>query len=136
MACELWRDKLDAYADGELAVADAAALGAHLRGCASCSADVLERVQLKRSIAAAGKNYAASAQLREKVRRSVAVSPPRERWRWWNLVAAPAALAPAALARAGAQARRVRQPAVLACRPGLAVPAPLAWWRSTRRPLA
>jgi anti-sigma factor RsiW len=92
MACELWRDKLDAYADGELAVADAAALGAHLRGCASCSADVLERVQLKRSIAAAGKNYAASAQLREKVRRSVAVSPPRERWRWWNLVAAPAAL--------------------------------------------
>ena len=92
MACELWRDKLDAYADGELFAADGAALGAHLRQCASCAADVLERVQLKRSIAAAGKNYVASAQLREKVRRSVAVAPQRGRWRWWNLVAAPAAL--------------------------------------------
>jgi len=92
MACEAWRNKLDAYADGELAAAETAELGAHLRQCASCAADVLERVQLKRSIAAAGNHYAASAQLREKVGRSMGVAPQRDRLRWWNLVAAPAAL--------------------------------------------
>ena len=50
MACEQWREKLDLYVDGELDPAQASALGAHLRGCADCAADVLGRVQLKRSV--------------------------------------------------------------------------------------
>ena len=39
MACDAWRDKLDAYLDGELAPADARELSVHTRGCAACAAD-------------------------------------------------------------------------------------------------
>jgi anti-sigma factor RsiW len=56
MACEQWRGDLDRYLDGELAAAEAAALAAHLRTCAACAAEVLERVQLKRSIQMAGRD--------------------------------------------------------------------------------
>jgi len=72
VACEDWRAKLDLYVDGELASADTAALGAHLRGCSLCASDVLERVQLKRSVQIAGKRYQPSAQLRNKIVKSVA----------------------------------------------------------------
>ncbi len=39
MACDAWRDKLDAYLDGELAPADARELSVHTRSCAACAAD-------------------------------------------------------------------------------------------------
>jgi anti-sigma factor RsiW len=58
VACDEWGEKLDRYLDGELAPAEAAALSAHLRGCAGCTAEVLERVQIKRSVQAAGRRYA------------------------------------------------------------------------------
>jgi len=54
MACEQWQSQLDAYLDGELAAEPMRALDAHLRTCPTCSADVLARVQLKRSVKAAG----------------------------------------------------------------------------------
>ena len=57
MACEQWRRDIDAYVDGELDPAQAGALGGHLRECAACANDVLERVQMKRSVHAAGKRY-------------------------------------------------------------------------------
>ncbi len=58
MACEQWRDQLDAYVDDELDAAQSHALQAHLRACAACATDVLERVQMKRSVQMAGKRYA------------------------------------------------------------------------------
>ena len=67
MACEVWAEKLDAYVDGELAPPEANALGTHMRGCAACAADALERVQMKRSVADAGKRYEPSAELRAKI---------------------------------------------------------------------
>ena len=53
MSCNTWREKLDAYADGELSSTDAAQVARHLRQCSRCSAMALENVQMKRSLAAA-----------------------------------------------------------------------------------
>ena len=92
MACESWREKLDAYVDGELPSSDAAALAKHLRECAGCSSETLELVQMKRAVAAAGKRYQPSAELREKVLRSFGKRARREASWVWKIVAVPAAL--------------------------------------------
>jgi anti-sigma factor RsiW len=92
MVCEAWRQKLDAYLDGELALADATALGAHLRTCPSCSSDALERVLLKRSVAIAGKRYEAGSELRARIARSISTKPQRHTSWGWRIVLAPALL--------------------------------------------
>jgi len=92
MACESWRDKLDAYADGELSSAEANALAAHFPRCPDCAADALERVQMKRAVASAGKRFEPSAEFREKIRNRVRPVPRRGASWWWKLVVAPAAL--------------------------------------------
>jgi anti-sigma factor RsiW len=89
MACEQWGAKLDRYLDGELAPAESVALAAHLRGCAGCAADVLERVQIKRSVQIAGKRYAPSAELRERITKKVAAKSPWA-FRWRRLLLVPA----------------------------------------------
>src|SRR5438309_3358550 len=92
MACDAWNGKFDLYVDGELEPAEARALGMHLRGCAACAADALERVQIKRSVAVAGKRYEPSAQLRARITKS-ATAIPRWRMGWvWRIVAIPAVL--------------------------------------------
>ena len=90
MACEQWRDQLDRYVDGELDPAQASALSAHLRGCADCAADVLGRVQLKRSVQVAGKRYTASAELRNRIAKSVAAKPRHGTGWYWKILALPA----------------------------------------------
>jgi anti-sigma factor RsiW len=92
MACDAWREKLDAYVDGELPSADAAALAKHTRECAECAAEALERVQMKRSVALAGKRYQPSIQLRERVQRSLGGTPRRNSAWVWRIVALPAML--------------------------------------------
>ena len=90
MACERWREQLDAYVDGELPRHDADALYSHLRECPACAAKALERVQRKRSVAAAGKRYQPSTAFREKVQKSIA-SNRRTNRRWaWMILAVPA----------------------------------------------
>jgi len=93
MACESWRDQLDAYADGELSSPEANALAAHFRQCPDCAADAFERVRMKRALASAGKRFEPSAEFREKIRNTVAAAPRRSGSRWWKMVVAPAALA-------------------------------------------
>ena len=106
MACERmgapeWRGKLDAYVDGELEAADFQAIGTHLRGCASCASEVLERVQTKRAVQMAGKRYAPSAEFRNRIAKSVAGKSvaaksganPRREGSWaWRLVGVSAML--------------------------------------------
>ncbi len=89
MSCEHWRGKLDAYADGELDPAEARTLGEHLRGCATCAADALGRVQMKRAVQMAGNRYAASADLRNRITKSFATKP-RRHLSPWQILAAPA----------------------------------------------
>ena len=83
MAGDEWQAKLDTYLDGELPPDQMRALDAHLRSCASCAADVLNRVQLKRSVQTAGKRYAPSTEFRQRMQRSMLgrsrVAFP---WRW------------------------------------------------------
>ncbi len=90
MTCEAWREKLDQYADGELAPAESAALAEHLPSCNQCATDVLARVQMKRSVAAAGARYQPSAQLRAKVASSIVRTPRRRSNWWWWVIAVPA----------------------------------------------
>jgi anti-sigma factor RsiW len=88
MACELWRDKLDLYADGELAPRDAQSLAQHLRVCRDCANAVLERVQMKRSVQSAGKRYEPSADFRQRILKTMEPKP-RSRFGWrWKLAAA------------------------------------------------
>src|SRR5882757_10574363 len=97
MACERaasqeWNGRIDAYLDGELEPAEAGVVAAHFRDCAGCAADALGRVQMKRSVQLAGKRYAGSAALREKIARNVAAkTKPKNEGGWvWKLLAVPA----------------------------------------------
>jgi anti-sigma factor RsiW len=92
MVCDVWSEKIDAYVDGELGSKDAREFAAHLRQCANCAAAALERVQMKRSVAIAGKNYVASSDLREKVRNRIAVKQQTPRTSMWRILAVPALL--------------------------------------------
>jgi len=90
MACDQWRGKLDAYVDGELDSAEVNQFGAHLRSCPQCAADALARLQMKRSVQRAGNRYQASAQLRERIAKSVASKPSRQAGSLWKILAVPA----------------------------------------------
>jgi anti-sigma factor RsiW len=90
MACEQWGAKLDRYLDGELDPAESAGLAVHLRGCAGCAADVLQRVLIKRSVQMAGKRYTPSAELRHRITEKIAAKSRGGAARQWRLVLAPA----------------------------------------------
>jgi anti-sigma factor RsiW len=90
MACDQWRGDLDRYLDGELPAAEAAALAAHLRTCAACSGEVLERVQLKRTVQMAGSRYTPSAELRNRIAKKVGSKSKSGIAEWWRLILVPA----------------------------------------------
>ena len=79
MACEaVDAASSTAYVDGELDPVELRELGEHLRGCASCAVNALERVQMKRSVQTAGKRYSPSAELRNRIAEKVAKSVAKE----------------------------------------------------------
>lgn len=85
MACDLWREKIEAFADSELSAAESTELHAHLRACNSCSADLVETLQLKRATQAAGNKYKSEAplELRKKILWDLAAKKsPSRRWVW------------------------------------------------------
>ena len=90
MACETWRDKLDAYVDGDLPDREGRSFAAHVRECSDCAADALERVKMKRAVALAGKAYQPSTALRQKVEASLRRPEPSGKPWAWKLVVAPA----------------------------------------------
>ena len=93
MVCESWKSQLDTYLDGELPSDEMHAFDAHVRSCASCAADALARVQMKRSVQAAGKRFIPRAEFRRRVEDSIAVKPRRSAVGWgWMLTAAMLAL--------------------------------------------
>lgn len=90
MVCESWKAELDAYLDGEVPQVEMRAFDAHVRNCASCSADALSRVQLKRTIQVAGKRYTPTAEFRNRMLLSIASRPRRTFRLGWMLAAAAA----------------------------------------------
>src|SRR5450432_1406136 len=85
MACESWQAKLDTYLDGELPSEEMSAFDAHVRGCLSCAAGALTRVQSKRAIQASGKRFTPSAEFRQRIQKSLATRQRRSGslvWMW------------------------------------------------------
>src|ERR1700689_389022 len=85
MACDSYRAKIEAYADGELSSAEMRAMGDHLRACPSCTSDVLARVQSKRAMKSAGARYSPSLEFKRRIEKSLPaqeISESRSGWRW------------------------------------------------------
>jgi anti-sigma factor RsiW len=88
MVCESWKTQLDTYLDGELPSEEMRAFDAHVRSCASCAADALARVQMKRSIQAAGKRFIPRAEFRRRLQDSIVTRPRRASVGWgWMITA-------------------------------------------------
>src|ERR1700735_2947673 len=93
MACDTWRNKIEAYADAELPATEMRALGEHLPACPSCTADLLSRVQMKRAVHAAGKRFSPSEELRQRVQKQLPAENKRGRlWDWAPKFVAAAAI--------------------------------------------
>jgi len=100
MACKAWTEKLDAYFDGELPADEARALNEHLRGCATCAAHGLAKVQQKLAVKAAGQRFTPDPALRARIQKSIAAPEPfpwRRHWLPVFLTAAAALLAAGSL---------------------------------------
>ena len=92
MVCESWKTKLETYLDGELPEQEMRTFDAHVRNCHSCSADVLMRVQMKRTIQVAGKRFTSSAEFRRQVQQSIALRPQRSLLPVWVFAATAVAV--------------------------------------------
>jgi len=94
MACDLWRDKLDAFVDGELSAETQRGFDEHLRVCPSCAAGIATRTQLKIAVKrAALRRYAPSAQFRRKIEAQFLPEKRARRTAWIWLPAAGLAAA-------------------------------------------
>jgi len=71
MTCDQWRGKLDAYGDLACSEEERASIEAHLRTCASCAADALGRLQMKRMTQAAAARYSPSPEFRRRIEKSI-----------------------------------------------------------------
>jgi anti-sigma factor RsiW len=92
MVCESWKAKLDTYLDGEVSGDEMRSFDAHVRTCPSCSADALTRVQMKRSIQAAGRRYTPSAEFRKRMQQKIVSRSRRSFGLGWTFAAAAAAI--------------------------------------------
>ena len=108
MGCEEWRGELDSYLDGELDTAQAGDLMAHLRTCPDCTADILSKVRIKRSVQAAGKRYVPSAEFRSQFFRSVGKQSLAQKPRRWVFALLPAFLLVVVALLAGSYMARQR----------------------------
>jgi anti-sigma factor RsiW len=91
MVCESWKAELDTYLDGEVQ-GDMRTFDAHVRGCSSCSADALMRVQMKRAIQAAGRRFTPSAEFRKRIQQKIVAKPRRSFGLGWTFAAAVAVI--------------------------------------------
>jgi anti-sigma factor RsiW len=88
VVCESWKAKLDFYLDGELSSEEMHAFDTHVHTCSSCAAGALARVQMKRSIQAAGKRFAPTSEFRRRMESTIATKPRRSFALTWMLAVA------------------------------------------------
>lgn len=92
MTCELWQDKMSAYADAELLADEQAGMDSHVAACQACAAELLTELRLKQATRLSGRAFAAPAALRARV-----LAPAARRRSWFGammpLVAAAAVVA-------------------------------------------
>jgi anti-sigma factor RsiW len=92
MGCESWKAKLDTYLDGELPLGEMRSFDAHVRGCPSCAADALTRVQMKRAVQVAAKRFTPNPDFRRRVKQSIAPKTQRSFRPGWIFAAATIAI--------------------------------------------
>jgi anti-sigma factor RsiW len=111
MVCESWKTQLDTYLDGELPSDGMRIFDSHVRICTSCAMDALGRVQMKRTVQAAGKRFTPSAEFRRRVQYGVAAKPrhANTRFSWMIAPAMIAALVIAGFAATYVARQRVHQ---------------------------
>ncbi len=97
MTCDLWRDKLDAYVDGDAVHGEIAGMAEHLRTCPSCAADALGRLQMKRMTQAAAARYSPSPEFRLRMEKSIQKSARTNSKPVWAFSWMPRLVAVAAL---------------------------------------
>jgi anti-sigma factor RsiW len=83
MACEPWKEKLDAYFDGELSAEEAGAVYDHLRQCASCAAEGLGKAQQKRMVRVAAHKFTPDPAFRSRMQKQIASPGPAWLARHW-----------------------------------------------------
>jgi anti-sigma factor RsiW len=98
MACQVWSEKLDLYLDDELPPNEQQVLREHMRGCADCSSDSLDRLRAKRSIQLAGQRFFPDAAFRARIqagthKKTSASRPAISSWRWLATLATSAVAA-------------------------------------------
>lgn len=93
MACDLWREKLDFYIDGELQPDEMERLLSHLKDCDSCSSDLISRAGLKRAVRAAANRYSPDPEFRKRIRNIM----PAKRKKFWTGAWIPVFVACAAI---------------------------------------
>jgi anti-sigma factor RsiW len=110
MVCEAWKTKLDTYLDGELAAEDMRAFDTHVHTCASCAADALTQIQMKRAIRAAGIRFSPNAEFRKRIQQTIAARPRRSGigFGWMTATAVVAILAVIGLAATYISPERAR----------------------------
>jgi anti-sigma factor RsiW len=67
MSCDRWLELLQTYSDDSCAPDAAAALEAHLRGCAACASYALAQERMKRSIRSAALRFEPSAEFQQRI---------------------------------------------------------------------
>ena len=77
MVCKSLQAQLDTYLDNELPAEEMKQFDAHVRNCASCSAEGLARLQMKRRVRAAGQSFAPSEAFRARMQKRVSQRPRR-----------------------------------------------------------
>src|SRR5215467_6484440 len=92
MICQETKSLLDAYVDGELDSAGSLAVETHMRGCASCLADVENLHALSSAIENGSLRFKAPARLRRNVQTAIRAANPEARasifyWRWASVLA-------------------------------------------------
>jgi anti-sigma factor RsiW len=94
MSCENWRDWLDAYVDEGCTPEQLAGIEDHLQSCPSCTAETLNRLQLKRATrAAAAAHFTPSPEFRLRIEKTL----QKSRKPFWRTAWLPACATAVAL---------------------------------------
>jgi anti-sigma factor RsiW len=72
MNCTPWREKLDAYVDGELPEQESAAMDEHMHTCRDCAAEAFRRMQMKRDTRVAALRFTPPPGLQQRIEKSIA----------------------------------------------------------------
>ncbi len=93
MTADRWQPQIDRYLDGELSGEELRDMEQHLRECAPCAGEALQKLRWKRATKVAGQRYVASPAFRQRINAQAAGERRSSNWWVWKTVFAFAAIA-------------------------------------------